>query len=327
MSTSGPAVHIVYGVEDRTSTPPRLTTQVLDIDRPYVARLVTRDGRPPGGTPMGGTIWDRDHQYLVDATGRVQVLADTVPSFPGPDAHLDVALAVAERLGLVERAGASAVAGIACTQWKSRGPLDTGAFERATKDDSTLTCVDDHGRVLSEHWRLHGQLVRVRIAVTVTTGPALDGARLFDGKTPQPLVTPISATQVQEEPADKLTTALGIPPLPAPPGFTLDRSVALIDVDSSSGTREVVNEGAGFAWVNGDQLVTLVIKRGLRAPLPAPHGGAPVALGSNGTGRLSPVLSGLRIQFRTPAGLLVTATSDAPEAVLRTWLSSLRPTA
>lgn len=320
---AGPVAHIVYRIEDRTQTPPRVTTQVVDVDSPYVARLVTRDGPPPGRGSMGGAAWERDRQYVIDASGTARVLADTVPSFAGPDAHLDVALPVAERLGLAERSGSSVVAGVDCAQWRSRDPLDSGAFAPPTQQDNTLTCVDGRGRVLADRWTLGGQVVRVRTAITVTTARALDGAHLLDGQTPKPLVTPVSTTLVQAEPANRLTTALGVAPLPAPRGFRLDRSVALIDVDTSTGTRDVVNEGAGFAWIHGDQLVTLVIRRGLRAPLPAPREGAAVLLGSNGTGRLTPVLPGLRIRLRTPGGLILTATANVSEQSLTTWLTSL----
>lgn len=316
-------VRIVYRVEDRTQSPPLVTTQVVETDPPYVARLITRTGPPPGGAQTGGTIWTRDRQYVVDPSGEVRELADVVPSFAGPDAHLDVSLPVAARLGLVSRVGSGKVAGVTCTQWRSRSPLDTAPFRAATTKESTVSCVDEEGRLLSDEWTLGGDVVRERTAVEIGHAAALGKATLFGDRTPQPQPTPVSTTSVKPEPPSKLSAALGIGELPAPPGFAFDRSLALIDVDRASATPQVINEGAGFSWVNGDQLVTLVIRRGLRAPLPEPREGVPVALGANGRGRLAPVFTGLRLQLRTAQGLVVTATGDVAESTLRAWVSAL----
>lgn len=318
------ADRIVYRVDDYSSAPTRVTTQVLELSAPYTARLVTRDGPPPGGASLGGSAWDGRRTYLIDPAGVVRAVQDVVPGFAGPDAHLDVALPVAQRLGLVVSGGARrTIAGTACATWRSREPLDSAAFAPPTHSDHTVTCVDAHGRVLSERWTLHGRLVRVRTAVEIGPAPSLSAARLFGRQTPQPAPTDASGLAVKPEPVGKLTAALGIG-VPTPPaGFTLDRSMALIDVERSTGNPQVLDEGAAFSYLDGRHLIALVVKHGLQRRMTAADDGVDVQLGSEGVGRLLPVLSGLRVQFMSPRGLLVTVTGDVPETDLLTWVRNL----
>lgn len=321
------AYRVVYRVEDRSRSPIRLTTQVLDVASPVAARLVTLEGPPPGTTSLGGLAWDDGNQYLIEPGGVVRVIRQVPPGFPGVDTHLDVALPTALRAGLVQREGAAEVAGRSCTKWLSREPLDSAAFTPATATDRALSCVDDSGRILSEHWTLRGSLTRVRTAVSVAVGPSLTGSALFAGRPPVPLASEASTGSVKAVPAERLAEALGIPIPPAPPGLVPDRSVALIDVDRAGAASQIVREGAAFSWTGDRQLVVLLVKRGLTASMMLPAGGieVPLSVTSAGTGtaRLTPVLSGLKLELLTSRGLLVTVTGNLPEQELLAWVRTL----
>ncbi len=324
----GIAYRIVYRVEDHSRSPIRLTTQVLDVSQPHTARLVTYEGPPPGAASLGGLAWDVAHQYLIEPGGVVREIQQVPPGFAGVDAHLDVALPTALRLRRVERQGAATVAGHSCTQWLSREPLDSAAISPPTAADGAVTCVDDAGRILRDTWTLRGRLVRVRTAVSVGAGPSLTEPAMFVGVTPVPAPSGISPESVKEVPVERLASALGIPVPPAPPGLTLDRSVALIDVDRTGSVPQVVREGAAISWTDGRRTVVLLVKRGLTAPMVLPSGGAQVplfaAVSGTDTARLSPVLSGLKVELLTSRGLLVTITGNLPEQDLLGWVRTLR---
>lgn len=324
-ATSGTGVErIVYRIEDRSRPPVRVTTQVVDVSAPYTARVLTLDGPPPGGTLLGGSAWDLGHQYVVDASGTSREVQQVPPELPGPDAHLDVALPSALRLGLVTRGGSRTIAGRSCTDWTSQQPLDSGPFTPPTRTDRTVSCVDAAGRLLAETWTLHGSVVRVRTAVEVGTAPSLAGLGLFAGRTPVPAPSGLSPESVKDVSAARLARALGIPVPASPVGLRLDRSTALIDVDRSSAVPRISAEGGAFAWTDGHRLVTLVVKRALGGAFHPPTDGVEVALGDNGSGRINPTYTGLQVELLTARGLQVTATGDVSEPDLLGWLRGLR---
>lgn len=322
------AYRVVYRVEDRSRSPIRLTTQVLDVARPHTARLVTREGPPPGTSSLGGLAWEVGRQYLIEPGGGVRVIQEVPPGFAGVDAHLDVALPTALRAGLVQRDGAAEVAGRSCTTWLSKEPLDSAAFSPPTPTDRAVSCVDDAGRILSERWTLRGSLARVRTAISLGVGPSLAGPALFAGMTPVPLPSEASTGSVKAVPPERLAEALGIPIPAAPPGLAPDRSAALIDVDRAGPATQIVREGAAFSWTGDRRLVVLLVKRGLTTPMVPPSGGieVPLSLTSAGTdsARLTPVLSGLKVELLTSRGLFVTVTANLPEQELLTWVRSLK---
>jgi hypothetical protein len=311
---------VVYRIEDRAGATPRITTQVVDVLPPYGARSVTFEGATASGTSLGGAAWVRGHQYLVDADGSAHEVAQVPPSFAGPDAHLDLAMTTALRLGLVRRGGTATVAGTACTEWVSHDPLDSADIAPASATSSTTSCVDERGRLLRDSWVLSGKVVRVRTAVEVGA-PQPDPLR---GATPTPLPLAQLPLLVKDEPAAKLAAALNIAVPSGPAGLRADGATALLERDLAGGTGRALREGAAFAWTDGRRLVTLQVQRGLVQPEPAPTAGAPVRLASGITARLAPVVNGLQVRLLTPAGLSVQATGDLPEADLLAWVGGLR---
>ncbi len=314
-------LHVVYAVTDETTQPPTPGREVVDVDPPYRGRSVSEvDGRS-----VGGFVWSENGLYTIGIDGTVRETQPVPPGFPGPDGHLDVALPVAARLGLVARepgVTASAVAGRPCTMWLSRDPLDGGTFAPATASDRTETCVGTDGLLLSDRWTSDGRLVRLRTATSVTRVASLAGTALFDGTTPSPVPSGFSPLDVTAPGAD-VRGLLGSGPPRAPAGLALDRVVATRSVDRTSGTPQLTGESAVMAYTGGGRLAVLAISHDLPGPTPPPFGGSPVDLGALGRGLLSPVYTGLRIQVLSPGGLLVTVTADLPEAALLTWVRGL----
>lgn len=308
-----PGFHVEYDVSGAGET-----HVVVDVARPYRARTLTY----AAGHPTGGTAWTEHGVYTIDSAGSAAQVSVAWPAPPGPDSHLDLALPVALREGLVQRGGSGTVLGLSCTEWLSLRPLDGADLSPPTPRERTTSCVSATGIVLRDAWTRDGHVLQARQAAHVGPAPALDDRALF-GTTPSPLPSELSTYQVTAADHDRLVRLLPVPALPAPPGLPLDRSVAVLEVDRSSGAERVLREGAVFTWWDGHHLVEARFRRDLVEPPTQPTGGARVALGRLGAGRLTPVLSGLQVQVLGPRGLLLTVTGDLPEAQLLAWLRSL----
>lgn len=311
---------VVYRVDDTSTANTRVTTQVVQRGGHYRARLRTLEGPPPGSGDLGGVAWDGARQYLLKADGSASSVQAIAPGFTGADSNLDVALAAALTHDRVRRAGTDTVAGLSCTTWLSKEPLDTSTWALPTAADRTESCVSADGLLLRDRWTLAGRLVRTRTAVTVGDGPTLDGAALLGGATPGPLPTTQPLEQVRVLDADQLVEALGIP-LPSPPaGFRLDRAAAVLQADQVSPAGV---EGGVLTFVSRDRLLVLRLERGLTTRLSVPDRGVPVRLGT-GTGRLDFGLLGVKAVRLGGHGLLATVTGDLPEAELLAWAAALQ---
>lgn len=314
-----PSRQIVYRVEDLTQGGHRITTQVIAVAGPQRARSELLEGEPPGGTSLGGIAFDAGSQYLLRSDGSSIVVQDIAPNFAGPVQHLDVALATAVRHGQATAGATSSVAGLTCTLYVTKEPLDQGSISQAVGGDRTTSCVSREGLLLSEEWSLSGSVVRRRTAVTVGEGPDLTGNGLFDGRAPTAAPPGQPTEQVKQVDLATLTTALGIPAPSEPLGLALTAQVAVIQSDPGGG---VALEGGVFSWGRGDQLVVLRVERGLTAPLVVGAAGAAVDVGGR-TLRVSGVAAGVRVRFAGPRGLVATVTADVPEADLLTWLATV----
>ena len=312
------STRIVYEVVDSTGPTPIRSTMTVEVQPPYRARSVSADG----ASSLGGFAWDENGVYTVRPDGTAQQSEFVPPGFPGPASHLDLALPVAARQGLVTALGTGSVLGRACTRWLSEQPLDGARFRPATSNDRTESCVDEAGLVLSDRWLLGGRLVRTRTAVASETGSDLTGDGLFNGRQPVPLPDGKSGFVVRRSTALELSRLLGVPPPPGPAGLAADLAAAVLEVDSSG--QGLTREGAVFTWADQKTLAVLRVDRDLRPATPAQPRGEAVQLGALGTGHLEPVLAGLRVSAVGPRGLRLVATANLPEPALLSWVRSLR---
>jgi hypothetical protein len=317
---SGPATdRFVYRVEDHSGGEQVVTTQVVDVAFPYVARIVNRVGEPPGGDVLGGSAWGASGVLLIGGDGSVKVVTPSPPGFTGGDAGLDVALPVAARLGWVERAGASSVQGTACTRWVSGPPLDSGTIAPAGHGERTTSCVDGTGRILADTWTTDGELLRRRELVGHGAGPALTPDGVDAGVAPTPLPSGSATQLTRDVDPQELRRLMGVRLPDAPPGTRLDRAVASVNL-GESGTSE--RESATFTYVGDGRLVVVTFTRHLVGTAVASRRGEPVRL-RHATGRVLPVFGGLRAELVTDGGLSVTVAADLPYDVFSRWLRTL----
>lgn len=311
--------HIEYDVIDDRGIHSR---EVTDVDRPYRARTI-RYSDAQHKHSVGGAAWTETGVYTIRPDGVVLQATPAWPAPPGPDAHLDVALPVALRQHLVERAASGTVLGKPCTVWRSLRPLDGADFAPPTATEHTTSCVSDDGVVLRDDWQQRGSRLRAREAVGFGSAPRLTDGELLGGQ-PTPLPAELASYSITPSTEAELTRLIPVPD-PAPPaGLHSDRAVAVLEVDHSSGTARITQEGAVLTWVGHGHLVQARWRRALLgAPLPAPTTGAAVALGRLGSGRLTPLLTGLQVEVLGPGGLLLTVKSDLPEDQLLSWVRSL----
>jgi hypothetical protein len=292
------------------------TTAVTDVMRPYRARTLTHEGSGKGT----GFAWDERALYTLAADGTKQTQL-VGPGFAGPDSGLEVALPVAQRQGLVNALGTGSVLGRDCTRWLSELPLDGAPLSHPRPGDSTDSCVDAEGRVLSDTWRVDGKVVRTRTATEVTSGPDLSGNALYGGSEPTPLPTALATVVVTESTTEELGRLLQVTAPVAPAGLRADTAAAVLDRDATGGG--FAREAAVFTWTSSEHLAVLRVERDLVPGQGRTVRGAEVDLGGLGTGRLEPVLAGLRATVSGPRGLRIIATADLPEDAFLAWVRSL----
>lgn len=313
---------IVYEVVDTSGPAALTTTDVTDVALPYRARTVTHEGSSIKAPFGGGFVWDEGGLYTIKPDGSTLQTEYIAPGFPGPFSRLDLALPVAQRQHLVVSLGAGKVGKWRCERWLSELPLDGAPLSPATETDRTESCVDPAGQLLSETWQVGGKVVRTRVAQSVGSGPSLAGKALFSGRQPTALPSQRSAFVVHRSTAKELTTLMQIPEPKGPAGLSADRAVAVLDVDSAR--QGFTREAAVLTWIGPSRLAVLRIERDLEDVGTTAARGAAVDLGSLGTGRLEPVLAGLRVTVKGPNGLRLIATADLPEPELLAWLRSLQ---
>ena len=287
--------------------------EVVDVDRPYRARLRTFAA---DGTPTGGFIWTESGLFTITASG-VQRSQDVAPGRPGPDSYVDVALPVAESQGLVRRDGTGSVVGRACTWWLSRLALDSVPLELPSGGDRVRSCVDAEGLVLSARWTVGGRLAVVRQVTAVGPGPALTDKELFGGPAP---TGGLGLTKVRQ---------LDTPPVPplaltaAPPGEGWSFSRGAVTATLGRPDGPAVADSDRTTYVQDDRLAVLDESQDLVSPPEALSTGEPVALGELGQGRLSAGYDGLSLRFLRPNGVVVTLTGALTRAQLLAWARSL----
>ena len=312
---------IVYRVVETSTDVAQTTTVVTDLAGPYRARTLTYPGTSTTG-PASGFAWDEGGVYAIRADGSVAESEVVGPGFAGPFDRLDLALPVALRQHLVSLVGPGTVAGRACTRWLSQLPLDGAPLSAPTAGDRTESCVDPRGRLLGDTWQVSGRVVRTRTVTALGAGPSLAGEGLFGGQRPALLASGSSGYVVHASTPAELSRLMQIRVPAGPVGLRADRAAAVLDVDPAR--QGFSRETAVLTWTGPGRLAVLRLERRLTAGSGATVRGAPVDLGALGTGRLEPVLAGLRVTADGPNGIRVVATADLPEAELLAWLRSLQ---
>jgi len=288
--------------------------EVVEVDRPYRARLRTYDAK---GAQTGGFVWTEAGVFTLKAEGP-QRSQDVPPSRPGPDSYLDVALPVAEAEHLVRRDGTGSVLGRPCTWWLSRVSLDSVPLELPRGGDEVRSCVGDDGLVLSSTWTIGGRPAAVvRRVVAIGSAPALTDQVLFGGDAPTGglgLVR-VKALDVPAEPP------LALHAVAPGPGWAFSRGGLTATLAQPNG--EAVSNGDRAVYVRDGRLAWLAEDQDLTGPPSPPSEGERVALGSLGEGRLTPGYGGLVLRFLQPKGVVVSLSGHLTRAELLAWARSL----
>ena len=301
-------------VTERGSGTPVTHREVVEVDRPYRARL--RVLAPDGSTSLG-FVWTESGLFTLKAEG-VQRSQDVAPGRPGPDSYLDVALPEAERQGLVRRDGTGSVLGRECTWWLSRLPLDSVPLELPKGGEEVRSCVADDGLVLSARWTSGGRVTVEREVVALGTGPALTDEVLFGGPAP---TGGLGLTRVRalDAPADPPLALRAVPPT----GWSFDRAVITATVGRVGGP--AVADSARAVFELDGRVAVLDETQDLTGPPSPPSTGERVDLGVLGQGRLTVGFDGVSLRFLQPQGVVVTLSGHLTRAELLAWARALTP--
>lgn len=293
---------IAYDVVDLTAG--RRTTELVEVDRPHVSRRVLSAGGGSATTESG--VFDR-------VGGQWRQLAVVPPGEPGQDLQLTAPLAWAETAGLAGRDGTGEFAGLRCTWWLTREPLDSGTVAPATAQDRVRSCVDDAGRLLADTWRAAGRDVRARTATSVASSISLDP---FDGAQPAPVDARLVTTAV--EPLSRpMADLVRFAPLQ---GSSVAAAVRFVEV--TAGTVDVERRVQRTVLTRDG---AVLVMDQVRPAAPAtPRGDRGVGLGRLGTGRVRATGGGLVVEVAVGPGLL-RVRSGVPLDELTSWLSELSP--
>jgi hypothetical protein len=165
------AYRIVYEVESASGPdqPADVTTDVVEVERPFRSLAVTRTGRPPGDQITGGRVTDLN-RLLLFQSGEWREL-QLAPAMAASDLRLDRVIDQLDETDEVRR-----VAGRACQVHLAGGPVSGGEVipVGAVEGEQAEVCIDADGLVLSEVWTKDGELLRSRTAVDVDTDPDFD---------------------------------------------------------------------------------------------------------------------------------------------------------
>ena len=314
----GPAAafRVVYRVDDRAGPEARSQTDVVLIRRPFEARIEHREGPPPGGPLLSGSLMDARSTSSLAADGSVKLHSDRAPG-PLLGSFAVSALQDGVRAGVAESAGDASVAGEPCSRFAYR-LSGTEPLAPPTERERVEVCVTADGILLSETVRLEGRVVRSAEAVEIDRSPAIP-AGAFDGRRGGRSGAAgdglLSATEVRDGPPPP---DFAVASLTAPPGFRPGRQATEIRRLGPDGPPRV---GYVESFVAGTEVVT--VEQLLLVPGPAwPEAeGLPVDVGPGRSGRivyrpgwveLRTTAAGHPVRVTAPTGALALAVAHLP---------------
>lgn len=190
--TPAQAFTVLYKVEDSAGPDVKQETDYLAVKRPFDVRLEHRDGPPPGGAVLTGSIVTRSDSVTLGGTGD----GFTTPRAPTilPGLVSQPALQAAVDAGKATRKGESHVLGQTCTDYiyDQFGSEPIGSSDNQAKVDSCVTADDI---MLREVIVFAGKTVRTAEAVKVDRSPTFSDTAWKPAK----VVLPDSPEQVSDE--------------------------------------------------------------------------------------------------------------------------------
>ena len=290
---------VTYRVEDHNVQPPRISTSVVEVDRPYRARVRQFDGEDTDAPLLGGSIWTEAGVYTITRGGGVQPVQPVPPGRPGADVRLDVALPFALETERVLAGDEDEVAGRQCRVYRSAGPLDGVVFAPPLADEVATSCVDAVGLILHEEWRFDDVLAQRRIAQEVGDGVALTDDVLFGGD-PPPIPQGIALARVTsiDAPATR-DVAVRLPAELA--GLPVDRAVRVLEADPTEDAFAPARRRVRTTYTDGAVLLVVDQIEVLTGPPAALPEGRAIRIDGLGEGVVAASFDGVVIAVRLDA--------------------------
>ena len=214
------AFTVVYRVEDSAGPQVRLETDYLAVRLPFEVRLEHRDGPPPGGAVLAGSIVTRESEITLGGPG------DGLTTAHAPDMTPQVlsepALRAAADAGVARDLGASSVLGQRCTRYAYR-VLGTEPLAPPDDQERVETCVTADDIMVREAISIAGRPVRVAQAVALDRSPSF-GSDAFAAAHPTAPPSDEFSDQVSDGAPQEAITPLRVS---LPPGFHLDRNASV----------------------------------------------------------------------------------------------------
>ena len=190
--TAAQAFTVLYKVEDSAGPDVKEETDYLAVKRPFDVRLEHRDGPPPGGAVLTGSIVTHDDTVTLGGTGD----GFTTPRAPSilPGLVSQPALQAAVDAGKATRKGISTILGQSCTNYvyDQFGSEPIGSADNQAKVTSCVTADDI---MLKEVIVFAGRTVRTSEAVKLDRSPTFSA----DAWKPAKVILPDNPEQVTDE--------------------------------------------------------------------------------------------------------------------------------
>jgi hypothetical protein len=190
--TPAQAFTVLYKVEDSAGPDVKEQTDYLAVKRPFNVRLEHRDGPPPGGAVLTGSIVTHDDTVTLGGTGD----GFTTPRAPSvlPGLVSQPALEAAVDAGKATRRGISTVLGQSCTNYvyDQFGSEPIGSADNQAK---VTSCVTNDDIMLKEVIVFAGKTVRTSEAVKLDRSPTFSA----DAWKPAKVILPDNPEQVTDE--------------------------------------------------------------------------------------------------------------------------------
>jgi hypothetical protein len=228
-AASAGSYRVVYRVDDSVDSQSQAQTEtdVLDVERPDHLRLEHREGPPPGGRLLGGSVVNRQDSMNLPDDYAVSATPRTIPN--ELQIYSEPVLRAAVQAGKAESLGTATVIGRQCIRYLYRN-FGNEALSRGSDQDHVETCVTTDGVMLREAITAGGRQVRLLQAVDLDRAPHFaSDTFLSTDKKPNPLA---DTEQVTEGPPDSEAKVVRGP---APTGLQMDWNVTEVLRDSGQG--------------------------------------------------------------------------------------------
>jgi hypothetical protein len=170
--TPAPAYRVVYRVVDRVSVDQRVRgtteTDVLEVERPDRLRLEHREGLPPGGRLLEGSIVNG--RFTMTFPDEVAHAFSPLTVLSEPRLFSEPALRAAADAGKAESLGRSSIMGQPCNRYRYRH-FGGESLSEGDGQEHVDTCVTPDSIMLREAIEFSGREVRVSEAVQLDRAP------------------------------------------------------------------------------------------------------------------------------------------------------------